>query len=562
MVADVPLLEAANGSNVKPSKVDGERGADLPMPSPRRMDKVKYQAAECEPKTPSHHMYQWEPKSLHICMINWWHVFRSEYVHHLYNFAIVSLVTLIMWRLWTLNFNELVVGLQTLVGSAFALEAFAVIAIVIAYVMQSKPAVYCLENTVFVPPESWQVSHDDLNNMMRAQGCFEETSMDFLGKVLDRSGTGDSTHWPPAWHESRVGKTKALPNISSAREEAEAVVFPIVEELLSKAKLHPRDVDFLIVNCSIFTPTPSLCAMICNKFQFRRDVRSYNLGGMGCSANVISVDLAKQLLQNRPGSRAMVISTENLTQNLYHGNDKSMLLQNTLFRCGGSGQLLSSRWMDAPSAKYKLLYTGRTQMSDDNSFNCVYEQEDSLGKKGIALSKDIVKVAGRALKHEFVQLAPHVLPIGEQLKTVANRAAITIGSWAKQLGFSNLKPIEAYTPDFTKGVDHFCIHAGGRAVIDGVQQNLNLSDRHVRPSKQTLYDWGNTSSSSIWYEAEWVERFGRLQKGDRMLQIAFGSGFKCNSAVWLALKIDRSKQGVPLKSMVSNEDTCKESEEN
>merc|ERR1719454_1744189 len=106
----------------------------------------------------------------------------------------------------------------------------------------------------------------------------------------------------------------------------------MVRSLFKKTGLKPSDIDFLIVNCSLYTPTPSLCAMICNEFKFRQDVRSYNLGGMGCSANVISVDLAKQLLQNSPGTRALVISTENLTQNLYTGSDKAMLLQNSLFR--------------------------------------------------------------------------------------------------------------------------------------------------------------------------------------------------------------------------------------
>ncbi|OLP99254.1 3-ketoacyl-CoA synthase 9 [Symbiodinium microadriaticum] len=114
-------------------------------------------------------------------------------------------------------------------------------------------------------------------------------------------------------------------------------------------------------------------------------------------------------------------------------------------------------------------------------------------------------------------------------------------------------------------IDHFCIHAGGRAVIEGVQQNLNLSDRQIRPSVQTLHDWGNTSSSSIWYETDWIERFGDLHPGERILQISFGSGFKCNSAVWVALRVDKSKQGQPLKDevaepLVSNGDACATSE--
>jgi len=329
------------------------------------------------------------------------------------------------------------------------------------------------------------------------------------------------------------------------------VVFPLVREVLARSNVRPEQIDFLIINCSLFSPTPSLCAMVCNEFCLREDIRSYNLGGMGCSANGISVDLAKQLLQNQPGSRALVISTENLTQNLYTGNHKGMLLQNTLFRCGGCALLLSSRWADSVRAKYKLLYTFRAQVSEDNSYGCVHQQPDEEGNVGVSLSKDIVNVAGRAMKRNFIQLGPYVLPLREQAKVLVNRVAIKLAQWAKRRGMPFAKQLSipaGYTPNFSKGIDHFCIHAGGRAVIEGVQKNLGLTELQVKPSMQTLHDFGNTSSSSIWYEMDWVERHGGLQRGDRVLQIAFGSGFKCNSAVWVALRVDRSKRGVGLKA--------------
>ena len=42
-----------------------------------------------------------------------------------------------------------------------------------------------------------------------------------------------------------------------------------------------------MVNCSLFCPTPSLSAMLVNRFKMREDILSFNLGGMGCSAGKI-----------------------------------------------------------------------------------------------------------------------------------------------------------------------------------------------------------------------------------------------------------------------------------
>lgn len=500
-------------------------------------------------------VYYWEPKSLRIRTINWSYVFLSEYLPYTYGLAIATVASLMISQLYVWRLDDFLRAWY-LLREPLVMQVIGASALILAYLNQHKPSVYCLENLVYKPPEEWKVSRQDILKMLEAQQCFTDASIDFQRRILENSGTGEATHWPPGILASRDGQTEATCDMNAAREEAKEVMFSLVRDLLQRTKVKAKQIDFLIINCSLFCPTPSLCALVCNEFGLRQDVRSYNLGGMGCSANVISVDLAKQLLENRPGSRALVISMENITQNLYKGNDKSMLLQNTLFRCGGCALLLSSRLLDSMKAKYKLLYTFRAHLSDDNSYNCVYQKQDADGNSGVALSKDIVKVAGRALRQNFVQLGPHVLPLREQARVLCNHFFVRTISVAKQRKWPLAERFtvpEGYTPNFSKGIDHFCIHAGGRAVIEGVQKNLKLTDRQIRPSVQTLHDWGNTSSSSIWYETDWIERFGDLHPGERILQISFGSGFKCNSAVWVALR-HRSKRGEPLQPDVSKED--------
>ncbi|MBA0784568.1 hypothetical protein Gotri_027696 [Gossypium trilobum] len=362
------------------------------------------------------------------------------------------------------------------------------------YFITRKRSVYLVDYACYLPPSKLKVEHDRFMKHCKLMGCFDETSLVFLDKILGRSGLGEETCAPEAMH-----CLPPKPSMEAARQETEQVMFGALDTLFANTNVKPKDVGILVVNCSLFNPTPSLSSMIINKYKMRGNIKSFNLGGMGCSASVISVDLAKDMLQVHRNNYAIVVSTENITQNWYFGNNKAMLLPNCLFRIGGAAVLLSNKSVDRRRSKYKLLHVVRTHCGADNkAFNCVRQEQDDIGKTGVSLSKDLMTIA------------------------VANK-----------LINAKIKP---YIPDFKLAFEHFCIHAGGRAVIDELKKNLHLLPVHVEASRMTLHRFGNTSSSSIWYELAYMEVKGRMRKGDRVWQIAFGSGFKCNSAVWLALK--------------------------
>merc|ERR1712048_114277 len=123
------------------------------------------------------------------------------------------------------------------------------VALLVRSTLRKKAGVYCVESAVFVPPETWRVTHDQQKNIPRAQGCYEEESLSLMFRTLDKSAIGESAHMPPAYHPSMDGHTKGVFSMSASRDEAEAVVFPIVEEVLRKSGLAPLDIDFLVVNC-------------------------------------------------------------------------------------------------------------------------------------------------------------------------------------------------------------------------------------------------------------------------------------------------------------------------
>lgn len=51
---------------------------------------------------------------------------------------------------------------------------------------------------------------------------------------------------------------------------------------------------------------------------------------------------------------------------------------------------------------------------------CVYQQADEEGNRGVKIGKELMEVAGRAMKVNIRALAPLVLPASEKLKYAVN----------------------------------------------------------------------------------------------------------------------------------------------
>ncbi|KAF8028213.1 hypothetical protein BT93_E0960 [Corymbia citriodora subsp. variegata] len=349
---------------------------------------------------------------------------------------------------------------------------------------------YLVDFTCFRPPDEFKISKEEFLELARKSGKYSEEAIVFQEGVLKRSGIGDETYLPRA-----VFRPERKITLKDGREEASMVIVSVVNELLSSTRVQPQDIGVLVVNCGFL--------------------------------RVIAVDLARDLLAAHPGRYALVVSTEAVSYTWYDGNDFDMLLPNCFFRMGAAAVLLSSHHLDRWRSKYELKQLVRTHKgAEERSFGCIHMKEDGQGTRGLSVSKDVIGIGGNALKDNITTLGPLVLPVSEQLHFFNNFL------FKKETS----KP---YLPNYKLAFEHVCVLATSKKVLDEIQKNLDLTDEYMEASRRTLEQFGNTSSSSVWYELAYLEATSRIRKGDRVWQITFGSGFKCNSVVWKALKSTR-----------------------
>ncbi|TKY67296.1 3-ketoacyl-CoA synthase 12 [Spatholobus suberectus] len=353
----------------------------------------------------------------------------------------------------------------------------------------------------------------------------------FLLKAIVSSGIGEQTYAPRNVLEGREGS----PTLRDGIEEMEEFFDDSIARLLAKSKVSPSEIDVLVVNISMLAAVPSLSSRIVNRYRMRHDVKVYNLTGMGCSASLVSLDVVRNVFKTQRNKLALLVTSESLSPNWYSGSDRSMILANCLFRSGGCAILLTNKRAMKDKAMLRLKCLVRTHHgAREEAYGCCIQKEDDQGRLGFHLGKTLPKAATRAFVDNLRVIAPKILPTRELLRFL-------FASLIKKLNKSNspksTSAAATKSPlNFRTGVDHFCLHTGGKAVIDGIGMSLDLSEYDLEPARMTLHRFGNTSASSLWYVLSYMEAKKRLKKGDTVFMISFGAGFKCNSCLWEVVK--------------------------
>ncbi|CAN1257756.1 3-ketoacyl-CoA synthase 19 [Linum perenne] len=345
--------------------------------------------------------------------------------------------------------------------------------------------------------------------------CYKATQDRKLDTKRVNSGLGEETYSP----RNILEGNEQAPTMLDAFSEVDDIMFETLDALFAKTRVLPSEIDILVVNLSLFSPEPSFTSRVVNKYKMREDIKTFNISGMGCSASLVSIDLVQQLFKTHKNTMAVVVSSESIAPNWYCGKERSMILSNCLFRSGGCSMLLTNNRALRSKSVMKLNHLVRTHLgSDDEAYSC-------------CIQKGLTKAAAQAFTLNLRVLVPKILPLKDLLLYIVlylARKKVKSGTVSNEEAGSGL--------NLKSGIEHFCIHPGGRAVIESVGKSLGLNDYDIEPSKMALHRFGNTSAGGLWYVLGYMEAKKRLKKGDRIFMVGFGAGFKCNNCVWEVTK--------------------------
>jgi hypothetical protein len=108
-----------------------------------------------------------------------------------------------------------------------ALKAILVTAILLWYLGTKEKTVYLMDFACFEPPADWKVTAEQILELLKRTGSFTEDSLKFQERMMQQSGVGPSTAWPPGITQV----FKGLPHNESAemsRKEAEVSAVGVV----------------------------------------------------------------------------------------------------------------------------------------------------------------------------------------------------------------------------------------------------------------------------------------------------------------------------------------------
>jgi len=260
------------------------------------------------------------------------------------------------------------------------------------------------------------------------------------------------------------------------------------EHALREADQNADTIEAVIISTCTGYLCPGLTSYVTERLGLRRDVLALDLVGQGCGAALPNMRTAEALLSAERCRHVLSICVEVCSAAFYLDNDPGVLVSACLFGDGAGAAVLSS----APHSRNR-----RIQWKTSSSALVPAERDALRFEQHQGMLRNI-------LKRSVPKLA-------------ATQAEAVLDEVLSKAGVSRSE------------IRTWIWHAGGRDVLEALQEQMKLSTDDLRWSRAVLNEYGNLSSAFVYFVLQ--EAMRRNAPGGWWWLSSFGAGFSCHGAL-------------------------------
>ena len=256
-----------------------------------------------------------------------------------------------------------------------------------------------------------------------------------------------------------------------------------------EGKLRPREITHLITVSCTGMSAPGLDLELVELLGLPTTVFRTSVNFMGCYAAIHALKLAAALCNAEPGGKVLIVCTELCTLHFQRKGNLDNILSSLLFADGSAAALV----------------VGDKDPGNGIVIDGFYSEILTKGKKDMAW-----ELSSTGFQMVLSSYVPELIE--------ADFASLVSQALEKN-GIAQ------------KDISHWCIHPGGRKILDSIYKSLGLSNGHLGHSYEVLEKYGNMSSATILFVLQRIMAELDHRKTNRIFGAAFGPGLTMETFV-------------------------------
>ena len=278
---------------------------------------------------------------------------------------------------------------------------------------------------------------------------------------------------------------EAFPTIDDRMKAYQSAALPLSVEAIEKciaSFILPNDITHLITVSCTGMSAPGLDLQVAEAMHLSPNIFRTSINFMGCYAAIHGMKLAKMICESTTSKvNVVVVCTELCTLHFQKEFTPDNAASSLLFADGSAAVLLSNTITTANSLSLQNFHS---QIAYQGKKDMAWE----LSTKGflMTLSGYIPKL----IEHDIDTLVDGALQQNNLTKN---------------------------------DITHWCIHPGGRKIVDVIEKKLQLDTDALQTSRKVLYKYGNMSSPTILFVLKEMMD-ATIPAGSNIFGVAFGPG--------------------------------------